>query len=65
MLVHPTISQHAAGADPDGDQASRPRRKRYVLSGDLDLELWYDASDAWVGMRFTVADGSVISYERL
>jgi hypothetical protein len=39
--------------------------KRYVLTGDLDVELWYDVSDTWVGMRFSVDDGSVISYERM
>ena len=39
--------------------------KRYVLTGDLDVELWYDVSDTWAGMRFSVDDGSVISYERM
>ena len=64
MLVRPAISQ--LGAEPIrlATGEATPAR-RYVLSGDLDLELWYDASDAWVGMRFTVDDGSVISYERL
>lgn len=37
----------------------------YRLSGDLDLELWYDTSGTWSGMRFTVDDGSVVTYERL
>jgi hypothetical protein len=36
----------------------------YSLSGDLQLDLWYHQSD-WVGMRFEVADGSVITYQRL
>jgi uncharacterized protein DUF6134 len=64
MLVRPAISQ--LGAEPIrlATGEATPAR-RYVLSGDLDLELWYDVSDAWVGMRFTVDDGSVISYERL
>ena len=39
--------------------------RRYVMRGDLDVELWYGADAAWLGMRFTVDDGSVISYERL
>ena len=39
--------------------------RQYKLTGDLDLELWYDPSDTWAGMRFTVDDGSVITYERL
>jgi hypothetical protein len=37
----------------------------YKLSGDLNLELWYDSSNTWAGMRFTADDGSLISYERL
>jgi hypothetical protein len=64
MLVHPLISQQQA--EPirlaSGQETSA---KHYVLSGDLKLELWYDASDTWAGMRFAVADGSEISYERL
>ena len=64
MLVHPIVSPQpeervrlATGNDI--------RARRYTLSGDLDLELWYDPSDTWAGLRFTVDDGSVISYERL
>ena len=37
----------------------------YSLTGDLDLDLWYDKLNRWMSMRFTVIDGSVISYERL
>jgi Family of unknown function (DUF6134) len=37
----------------------------YRLSGDLDLDLWYDDSSTWSGMRFTVDDGSSVTYERL
>jgi hypothetical protein len=38
---------------------------RYSLRGDLDLDLWYDQTATWAGMEFSVADGSVIHYERL
>jgi hypothetical protein len=37
----------------------------YRLSGDLVLDLWYDDSATWSGMRFAVDDGSTVSYERL
>ena len=64
MLVHPIVSPQpeervrlATGNDI--------RARHYTLTGDLDLELWYDPSDTWAGLRFTVDDGSVISYERL
>ena len=36
----------------------------YNLSGEFDVDLWYDQSDTWVGMSFTVADGSNVHYER-
>ena len=64
MLVHPIVS-------PQAEERVRLatgndiRARHYTLSGDLDLELWYDPYDTWTGMRFTVDDGSVISYERL
>ena len=64
MLVHPAISQLQQGPIRLASGEETPVR-RYVLSGDLDVELWYDANDTWAGMRFTAADGSVISYERL
>jgi len=64
MLVRPGVTpqppEPIRQASGDAIQA-----KRFRLSGDLDLELWYDPSDTWAGMRFTAADGSDISYERL
>jgi uncharacterized protein DUF6134 len=63
-LVHPAVSQH----QPETIRLASGEAiaaRRYVLSGDLDFELWYDSSDAWVGMRFKADDGSMVSYERL
>ncbi|RVT92003.1 hypothetical protein EOD42_19900 [Rhodovarius crocodyli] len=37
--------------------------RRYVMTGDADLESWYDATPAWVGLRFRGRDGSTIQYE--
>lgn len=39
--------------------------RRYELSGDLDLVVFYDLAGVWAGMSFSVADGSVIHYQRL
>jgi hypothetical protein len=63
-LVHPVVAQQRPERIrlASGDETSA---KCYVLSGDINLELWYDTSDTWAGMRFTADDGSVISYERL
>ncbi len=41
----------------------RRRGERLVLSGDVDLETWYDATPAWLGLRFKGSDGSPIHYE--
>jgi hypothetical protein len=63
-LMHPAVSQRR----PEQIRLASGQEiqaRRYVLSGDLDVELWYDANNAWAGMRFTAADGSVISYERM
>jgi hypothetical protein len=64
MLVHPRVTEKpiepvrlASGAET--------AVRCYSLTGDLVLDLWYDPESHWMGMRFVVADGSVISYERL
>ena len=36
----------------------------YNLSGPFNVDLWYDQSDTWAGLSFTVADGSNVHYER-
>jgi hypothetical protein len=63
-LIHPHIAQHRPEPIRLASGEEMPAQ-RYVLTGDLDLELWYDASDTWAGMRFVADDGSVVSYERL
>ncbi len=36
--------------------------RRYALQGKNPLELWYEDSGLWVGLRAKAVDGSVISY---
>ena len=36
---------------------------RYVYSGDLDTEVWYDTKGRWVKMEFKGRDDSTISYK--
>ena len=38
--------------------------RRYNLTGDAKLDLWYDHSDTWTATRFVAEDGSEILYER-
>lgn len=40
------------------------RAERFVLTGPIDLETWYDSTPAWVGLRFRGRDGSSIHYEQ-
>jgi len=63
-LMHPAVSQHPLERVrlASGQEITA---RRYALSGDMDVELWYDANDTWAGMRFSADDGSVISYERM
>jgi hypothetical protein len=64
MLVRPIVSPQPE--EPvrlaTGDDI---RARRYTLSGDLDLELWYDPSDTAAELRSPAADGWFITYERL
>jgi hypothetical protein len=39
----------------------RPAR-RFIYSGDEDMETWYDDAGRWVKLRFLAKDGSTIEY---
>lgn len=39
--------------------------RHYVMSGDLDLELWYDPTGTLTRIRFEASDGSTIDYRPL
>jgi hypothetical protein len=39
--------------------------EHYNLSGAFDVDVWYDRMGTWAGLAFTVADGSIVHYERL
>lgn len=56
------ISVVEAGIEtvPIGD-ATQPAR-RFIYSGDLDMEAWYDDQGRWVKLRFAAEDGSTIEY---
>jgi hypothetical protein len=43
---------------------SKVEARRYRISGDIDVDLWYDRNGMWVKTSFKApSDGSVISYE--
>lgn len=43
------------------ERGSRPAT-RYVYSGDLQTEAWYDGKGRWVKLRFKADDGSTIEF---
>jgi len=59
-LMRPTVMR--AGVEPL-PWAPQRRGQRFVLSGDVALETWYDSAEHWLGLRFRGEDGSAIHYE--
>lgn len=58
-VLRPTVTRMGAEPLP---WAPQRRGDRYVLSGAIDLETWYDSTPGWAGLRFRGRDGSVIHY---
>ncbi len=57
------VSTRAAGAEPV-DVAGKPvSTKKYVTSGDMDRELWFDGKGNLIQFRF-VRDGSTLTFTR-
>ena len=57
-----TVSIAAQGIEPVATENGHIEATRYVYTGDLDNEVWYDQAGRWVKMRFKASDGSIINY---
>jgi hypothetical protein len=57
---HISVAEAGIETVPMGAE-SQPAR-RFVYSGDLDMEAWYDDQGRWVKLRFAAEDGSTIEY---
>lgn len=57
---HVSVTEAGIEEVPFGDEM-RPAR-RFVYTGDLDMEAWYDEQGRWVKLRFAAEDGSTIEY---
>jgi hypothetical protein len=64
VLLHPKITALPAENVPlaSGGTVSA---SRYNLSGSFNVDVWYDRTDTWASLAFSVADGSEVHYERL
>lgn len=40
------------------------RAERFAMTGEVELETFYDASPSWAGLRFKGPDGSAFTYQR-
>lgn len=56
------VSIRAAGREAVETERGPVPATRYIYSGDLETEAWYDESGRWVKLRFTADDGSTITY---
>ncbi len=63
LLMRPTVRLLGPGQVPTADGGNL-RADHVTLRGDADLDTWYDSTPAWVGLRFTAKDGSVVEYRR-
>lgn len=64
VLLRPTVTLHR---DETVALASGERiaADHYAIRGPFSVDLWYDRSNIWAGMAVPVADGSLVTYERL
>jgi hypothetical protein len=63
-LMRPVVTRY-----PEGQIALASGRnvaaKRFNLSGDAKLDLWYDRAETWTATRFVAEDGSEVLYQRV
>jgi len=62
--ARPKVTPRGAEAVALADGRTIPA-ERFSLTGDIELDEWYDADGRWVAMRTTGRDGSIIEYRRL
>jgi hypothetical protein len=56
------VTIRPSGSEPVTTEAGNVMATRYVYTGDLENEVWYDEDGRWVKMRFLGRDGSTIEY---
>lgn len=56
------VSIKNAGPEKVAVKGGSVTADRYVYSGDLEVESWYDSQGRWVKLRFKAEDDSLIDY---
>jgi hypothetical protein len=64
VLLRPKVTPLPVETVPLASGTAIPA-DHYNLSGAFNIDLWYDRSNTWASMAFSVADGSTVRYERL
>jgi hypothetical protein len=64
VLLRPKVTQLPSESIPLASGGTIAA-SHYNLSGSFNVDVWYDQTDTWAGLAFTVADGSDVRYERL
>ena len=62
-LMHPKVAIGGSDMIPTAT-GTQIRANHIVLTGDVQLDMWYDAKPSWAGLSFKAKDFSTIRYER-
>ncbi len=62
-LFNPVVARTDLVPMPLPDGTTLPAR-RFSLTGEPEMQLWYDAADTWCALRAPGKDGSAITYHR-
>ncbi len=62
MKVHTTPNGETEVPLASGAQV---KAKQFDIRGEVNIDLWYEASDVFASMRYYAKDGSVVTYARL
>ena len=63
-LFHPRVASLGPDTIPLAGGGAL-RANHFRMSGDVQLDSWYEPTAQWAGLSFTAKDGSVVRYERL
>jgi hypothetical protein len=63
-LLRPKVAERRADAIPLASGGTIPA-EHYNISGEFNVDVWYDRTDTWASLALDISDGSEVRYERL